>query len=222
MTAVETGSRLWDEMTAMSLDDMLLRANTRTLLRRSFFLSPLACVNRVVFMATPHRGSYLAGSWIAQQLAGLITLPARLVDVSAELLTGNPGAIPLTAAGGLLSSVHNMTPGSAFVKGLASLSLAPGVAAHSVVAVDGDGPVEEGDDGVVEYASAHLEDVDSELVVRAGHSVQAHPLAIAEVRRILRMHAAVLDGEKPALAEEEGARGAEAAAGPAAGGGASR
>jgi pimeloyl-ACP methyl ester carboxylesterase len=190
MTAVETGDRLWTEMTSMSLDDMLLRPDTRALLRRMFFVSPLACVRRVIFLATPHQGSYLAGSWIAQQLTGFITVPARILDVSAELLTGNPGAIPLTAAGGLLQSVHNMTPGSPFVKGLASLSLAPGVAAHSVVAVRGDGPVEKGDDGVVEYSSAHLEDAASELVVRAGHSLQAHPLAIAEVRRILRLHAA--------------------------------
>jgi len=203
MTAVETGNRLWEEMTAMSLDDMLLRKNTRDLLRRSFFLSPLPCVARVVFMATPHRGSYLAGSWFAQQIAGLIRLPTRLVDVSAELLTGNPGAIPLTAAGGLLSSVHNMTPGSPFVKGLASLGLAPGVAVHSVVAVDGHGPPEDGDDGVVQYTSAHLETTDSELVVRTGHSVQAHPLAIAEVRRILRLHAAAIRAETPSPAKEE-------------------
>jgi pimeloyl-ACP methyl ester carboxylesterase len=203
MTAVETGDRLWREMTSKSLDDMLLRKNTRDLLRKSFFVSPLPCVARVVFLATPHRGSYLAGSWIAHQVAGLVTLPARLVDVSAELLTGNPGAIPLTAAGGLLSSVHNMTPGSPFVKGLASLSLAPGVAKHSIVAIDEDGPPEDGDDGVVEYSSAHLEETDSEILVRSGHSVQSHPLAIAEVRRILRLHAAGHDGEKKSPAREE-------------------
>jgi hypothetical protein len=70
------------------------------------------------------------------------------------------------------------------------------------VAVDGEGPVEEGDDGVVEYSSAHLEEKDSELVVRTGHSVQSHPTAIAEVRRILRLHAAAA-GEKPIPVEEE-------------------
>ncbi|MEZ5592188.1 MAG: hypothetical protein R3F53_16345 [Gammaproteobacteria bacterium] len=38
---------------------------------------------------------------------------------------------------------------------------------------------------VVEYSSAHLEDADSELVVRSGHSTQANPHTIQEVRRIL-------------------------------------
>jgi hypothetical protein len=41
-------------------------------------------------------------------------------------------------------------------------------------------------DGVVEYASAHLEDAESEIVVTADHvNVHRHPLAVLEVRRIL-------------------------------------
>jgi hypothetical protein len=89
------------------------------------------------------------------------------------------------------SSVDNMTPGNPFVKGLASIPVAPGVSAHSIIPVKGDGPVEKGDDGVVEYSSAHIEGVESELVVRSGHSVQGHPDAIEEVRRILLLNAGV-------------------------------
>jgi hypothetical protein len=44
-------------------------------------------------------------------------------------------------------------------------------------------------DGVVPYNSAHLDDVDSELVVPADHyHVHHHPLAVLEVGRILREH----------------------------------
>ena len=49
-------------------------------------------------------------------------------------------------------------------------------------------PSSAGDDGVVTYASAHIEGVDSELVVRSPHSAQANPAAIEEVRRILHLH----------------------------------
>ena len=45
-----------------------------------------------------------------------------------------------------------------------------------------------GDDGIVKYESAHIEGVESELVVHFGHSVQSHPQAIEEVRRILLLH----------------------------------
>jgi hypothetical protein len=51
--------------------------------------------------------------------------------------------------------------------------------------------VEEGDDGVVKYTSAHIDGVESELVVRSDHSVQWAPDAIEEVRRILLLHAEV-------------------------------
>ena len=50
---------------------------------------------------------------------------------------------------------------------------------------------EEGDDGVVKYSSAHIEGVESELVVRSSHSTQGRPETIEEVRRILLLHAGV-------------------------------
>jgi hypothetical protein len=62
------------------------------------------------------------------------------------------------------------------------------VAAHSIIAVRGDGPVVDGNDGVVQYSSAHLDEAASELVARSGHSTQANPRTIAEVRRILLLH----------------------------------
>jgi hypothetical protein len=46
-----------------------------------------------------------------------------------------------------------------------------------------------GTDGVVPYTSAHIDGVDSEVIVNAVHTnVHHHPRAILEVRRILREH----------------------------------
>ena len=83
-----------------------------------------------------------------------------------------------------------MTPGNPFLKTLLKLNVAPGIAAHSIIAVEGDGPEEDGADGVVRYRSAHLRNVESTVVVRSGHSCQGNPAAIEEVRRILREHVA--------------------------------
>lgn len=47
-----------------------------------------------------------------------------------------------------------------------------------------------GNGGVVEYKSAHIDGVESELVVRSGHSTQA-PETIEEVRRVLYEHAGI-------------------------------
>jgi hypothetical protein len=52
-------------------------------------------------------------------------------------------------------------------------------------------------DGVVSFESAHLDGVDSELVVPADHMhVHHHPLAILEVRRILLEHYQEFAGKK--------------------------
>lgn len=52
-------------------------------------------------------------------------------------------------------------------------------------------PPEQGNDGVVEYKSAHIEAVESELVVRSGHSTQGTSETIEEVRCILYEHAGI-------------------------------
>ncbi len=59
---------------------------------------------------------------------------------------------------------------------------------HSIIAVKGDGDPKLGDDGVVAYTSAHLDGMESEFIVRSGHSSQGHPFTIEEVRRILLEH----------------------------------
>ncbi len=49
-----------------------------------------------------------------------------------------------------------------------------------------DGPLEARDDGVVDYKSAHIDGVESEVVIEhSGHSTQGNPLTVREVRRIL-------------------------------------
>jgi hypothetical protein len=63
------------------------------------------------------------------------------------------------------------------------------VAAHSISAVKGEGPFENGNDGVVEYKSAHIDGVESELVVNSRHAAQGNTRTVAEVRRILVLHA---------------------------------
>jgi hypothetical protein len=93
------------------------------------------------------------------------------------------------------TSVDNMAPDSPFDQALNSLPIAPGVVAHSIISVKGDGPFETGNDGVVAYRSAHIDGVESELVVRSPHSCQANPHTIEEVRRILLEHMTqVFDG----------------------------
>jgi hypothetical protein len=192
LTVVDSGTRFWDNVSRTPVTDLRVSAETRALLQRTMFVRPLPFVRRVVFMATPHRGSDLAGV-LAERLRGLLgwalRLPGHLVTASAEVLAGSDDPLIRHALRqGLPGSVGNMSPRHPVITTLAALPLAEGVRAHSIIAVGEDGPLEAGGDGVVSYRSAHLDGVESERVVRSGHSVQLHPEAIEEVRRILLAH----------------------------------
>jgi hypothetical protein len=188
-TVVESGDAFWRNVSRKPLDELQMSDETRDLLRRAALIHPLPFVRRVIFVATPHGGSYVAGSWIAHQAAKLVRAPLDVTRVMTEFATADREALALERTRGGITAVDNMTPGNRFVRTLGQLPIAPGVAAHSIIPVTGDGPPQGQKDGVVAYASAHIDGVESELVVvREGHSCQANPHTIAEVRRILLAH----------------------------------
>src|SRR5271167_3410292 len=57
-----------------------------------------------------------------------------------------------------------MAPDNPVLQAMAATPVAPGIHANSIIAVDGNGPVEGRDDGVVKYESSHLEDVDQSIL----------------------------------------------------------
>jgi hypothetical protein len=111
-------------------------------------------------------------------------MPFALAGAAAEINRTHAAKV-----GFIPTAVDNMAPGHPFILGLQSIPVAPLVTVNSIIAVEGDGPVEKGDDGVVKYSAAHIEPVESELIVKSGHSTQGNPHTIEEVRRILLLHA---------------------------------
>jgi pimeloyl-ACP methyl ester carboxylesterase len=195
MTAIDSGTRFWDLSFKRPLESLDVSAETRDILERTSFVTPLPFVKRVVFLATPHHGSALTvggfAEWVAARLRNFIKMPLKLAAVMADLTT-NPDALVLSSADAtprMPTSLDQMNPRNPFLRTLASIPLAPGVAANSIISVKGSGPVEEGGDGVVNYTSAHIDGVESELVVQSSHSLQDRPETVEEVRRILLYHA---------------------------------
>jgi hypothetical protein len=190
MLVIDSESRLWNAFSNRPLADLQVSSETRDLLSRALFVKPLPEVQRVIFMATPQHGSFVAGSTIGQLLGRLVTLPVNVLTVVGETISGNPGAVFMSPGSAGFGSVWSMTPSNPALMALAAIPVSPNVAAHSIIAVEGNGPVETGDDGVVSYQSAHIPEAKSELVVRSGHSMQANPYTVREVRRILLLHLA--------------------------------
>ncbi len=194
MQVISSGDQLWNAVSRKPLDQLQLSDQTRDLLRRGFFVEPLPTVSRAIFICTPHRGSYVAGRRVLANLTRqLLTLPFALTGMAAEI-NRNPDA---ARVGFVPTAVDNMSPGHPFILGLQAIPVAPSVTVNSIIAVEGDGPIEQGDDGVVKYSAAHIEPVESELVVRSNHSAQGNPHTIEEVRRILRLHVGLTTGTGP-------------------------
>lgn len=83
------------------------------------------------------------------------------------------------------------------LQSLASIPVPKNTPAHWIIAVDGNVPKEQGDDGVVAYKSAHIDEAVSELVVNWSHLCQGRPEVIEEVKRILFEHLAASATKKP-------------------------
>ncbi|MCK8787229.1 alpha/beta hydrolase [Roseomonas sp. NAR14] len=188
MMAIDPGDRLWSEVSRRPPEALGLSPHSLDLIRRAFFFHPVPQVRRVVFIATPHGGSFLTEFGIVRMISRLITLPVAVAQVGVEVLSGDPEAAGLVPSGMRMGSLYSMLPGSSFLRALRPIPLAPGVTGHSIIAVRGDGPPEGQSDGVVAFDSAYLPGMASTKIVRSSHSTQSNPNTVNEVRRILLTH----------------------------------
>src|SRR6266850_359550 len=187
MTVIDSGMQLWPF--SVPPEELGLDVETRDLLTHALMIKPLPFVRRVIFIATPHRGSYQALGIVGSLASWLVTLPGRFTKLSFDLLTLQAKGFLLGPMSGLPTSIDNMNPTNRFIVALSAIPIADGVVANSIVGVEGGGPPAEGGDGVVKYSSAHIEGVESEKIVNSPHSMQGNPETIQEVKRILMEHA---------------------------------
>ncbi|MEX2208630.1 MAG: alpha/beta hydrolase [Myxococcota bacterium] len=192
LTAIDAGNAFWENLSSKPFDQVGLNPADKKLLSETLFVKPLPFVKEVIFLATPQRGSYLAGPQIVRRIAEyFVRLPSDVVRVGADLATKLPRGEGGLSFARMPTSIDNMSPTNQFIVTLAEIPVSPGVIAHSIIAVDSDGPLDKAGDGVVRYESAHISGVDSELVVHSPHSgMQSAPATVEEVRRIFLAHSA--------------------------------
>ncbi len=190
LTAVRPGDKLWHSLSDKSFDQLDLTPDLKKQIRSIFFFEPVPSVKRVVFISTPHRGSFLTTGFVRNLMRKLISLPGDVYQKTTSFLSQSEKnlKLPKEWKGKIPTSIDGMSPSNPVLMALADLPIVPGVEANSIIAVKGDGDYHSGNDGVVEYTSAHLDGVESEFIVRSGHSCQDNPVTIEEVRRILLKH----------------------------------
>lgn len=177
-------------------------------IRKNFIFSAPKGVTRIVYMATPHRGSSFADNWIGRMGQRLIELPGDMLDEVTRIATLSRGMLLLNPLQlkDELTSIHQLSPNSSLVKYMSELRGFSNVPVHSIIGDRGNNDSPNSSDGIVPYSSSHLDWSISEKIVPSGHSVQDHPDTAIELRRILREHLVKVKGRK--TLEEADARAA--------------
>ena len=83
------------------------------------FFDPAPTVKRVIFIATPHHGSYQATGIVLDLIRRIVTLPGTLVSQFQDLLKEQQFA--QLGMSQLPTSVDNMSPGNPFIRALNAL-----------------------------------------------------------------------------------------------------
>ena len=84
-TAVDTGEKLVQVATGKTLDSLEMSAENKARVSRLLIIKPLPFVKTVIFLSTPHRGSFQSKAWNRNLVRSLISLPAKLVQTSMEM-----------------------------------------------------------------------------------------------------------------------------------------
>ncbi len=206
LQTVDSADRFWRLVSDYPFDFVRADPSVRQRMQKVLFFQPSPAVARVIFIATPHRGSRasnLTTQWILERL---IRLPEFVVEAHSEFYRFNREVIRDPRLLRIDTSVEALDPNSPFFAALEACPKAPWVKWHSIVGILPSkslvGKLAAGADGVVSYRSAHLEEAESELIVAADHlTIHAHPLAVQEVRRILLEHLAELQSRpRPSVA----------------------
>jgi pimeloyl-ACP methyl ester carboxylesterase len=153
--AIDSGPLLWNALSNRPPEELRVSPETRALLHRVFFVTPEPEVRRVIFIATPQHGSFIAEGLIGQLAARLVTPGDRILAALGELMD-DTADLKFDPAPTWAASTWSMSPSNPLLQAFAAIPVSPEIAAHSIIAVRGNGPIETGDDGVVSYQSAHI------------------------------------------------------------------
>ena len=188
-------------MSSQPLSQIKTDPEVRRKLQETFFFQPNPSIRRVVTISTPYRGSTFSNQATQWLIDELIRMPSKALNSQQKLYRDNSDAISESSLLRVETSVDSLAPSSPIFATMLASKHPPWVRYHNIVGVVPKqwwlAKLTSEGDGWVARDSAHVDDVLSEVVVPAGHTtIQMHPAAVLEVRRILLEHLAELTGRQ--------------------------
>ena len=182
--------KLWDSVITVRPEVFASDPNTSSVITAIYLFERERRVRRAILVSVPHRGSVIADNWIGNLGQSLYRADREVQEAFRSLLENhldqiNPFIVRLIKEG-KLSSIRTLSANSPALMALAAIP--PAVPFHSIIGQRNPGPVDTGSDGVVAYASSHLDGAESETIIPFSHEAFLHPDAVTEIKRILRAH----------------------------------
>jgi hypothetical protein len=182
----DAGDKVWRAHFSTAPGQTPLSGGTRKMVEESLLFNHRPDVQRVIFIATPHRGSRFAAGWIGRIGSALVRTPRSFASIYASakpLLIADPAASTLKRMPNSIDTLEPTIVSSNRSTSCRSRQTFPITRSLETVA-GGDTP--NSSDGIVPYWSSHLDGAKSELIVHSGQGAQYDPEAIREVERILK------------------------------------
>jgi hypothetical protein len=184
MQVTDSGRTIWNEAFGPKAQELYLRVPNDSRIKRALIFQTNPTIKRVIFVATPHRGSRLAMGKIGTIAIWLIRLPLDLLEEIPQTINhalnfrGQRAILP--------TSIQGLSPNSPLLHALNRLPIQ--AVHHSIIGDRGRGDTPNSSDGVVPYSSSHLASAQSEKIVPTGHEAMDDPQAVEEIRRILLLN----------------------------------
>jgi triacylglycerol esterase/lipase EstA (alpha/beta hydrolase family) len=190
----DVGDKIWMSYFGKPPEQTEMSPQTKKLLSDALIFNHRPEIGRVIFIAAPLKGADKAGGKLGQLGAKLVKAPFALLQAGNEILeqvTDTPDAKTLKR---MPNSVDTLSPNNRFVKTINTYPLSTTIPYHAIVGDRGKGGSKDhtkpvSSDGLVPYWSSYLPNAKSELIVPTNHGAHQNPQAIAEVERILLLHA---------------------------------
>lgn len=154
-------------------------------------LSALPQVDTAVFVSAPFRGTDYADRWFTRGLRRVIRLPVGLTQAVNDAFKSDTDANFIGALF-LQNGASQLSNKSDFMRLTQNVSINKAVRYHSIMAnntgdtADINSAISQHiSDGIVPYASSHLDGADSEIIIDGGHSIHENPKTVLHLRQIL-------------------------------------
>lgn len=189
LMVTDVDDQLWLNLFGKPPSETKISGESRSLLEESLIFDSRDEIDRVIFIAGPHKGANLASTWIGRLGSKLVRAPAFIADTRdsmVSIVSADPAAMVLNRAP---NSIDTLAPKNRFILQINKHPVDKRIPFHSIMGDRGKGDTPDSNDGFVAYWSSHMDGAVSEKIVPSNHSAHQNDEGIAEVQRILLKHA---------------------------------